>query len=148
LPSGSRSSPFRKGSVTGWTCTTPIWHSSAGAPIPSPIKDILTAAIIEMGLLNASHLIAGMTPNTAGSKWLPYEFGRAKFRRLHSPFSASWLYPRMTESDFGEYIYLAETTRAEVDIRGWLNVTRTARRCVRPPASWARMVPDPLPTSP
>jgi hypothetical protein len=46
-----------------------------------------------------------MTPNATRSKWIPYEFGRGKYRRLHSPFSASWLYPGMVESDFGEYIY-------------------------------------------
>jgi hypothetical protein len=121
----------------------------SGSPIPAPIKDILTAAIIEMGLLNSSHVIAGMTPNTAGSKWIPYEFGRAKYRRLHSPYSASWLYPGMVESDFGEYIYLAEITRAEVDIRGWLNATWAAGRCSQTaPASWTRPQPNPLPTSP
>jgi hypothetical protein len=66
---------------------------ATGAAIPSPIKDVLIAAIIEMGLLNASHLIAAMTRNSAGYKWIPYEFGRAKQRSLHSIYSASGFTP-------------------------------------------------------
>src|SRR5882672_2540578 len=36
------------------------------------------AIIIEMALLNCSHVIAVMTPNTKGSTWVPYEYGRVK----------------------------------------------------------------------
>src|SRR5947208_33832 len=102
-----------------------------------------------MGLLNASRIIAGMTRNSAGSKWITYELGSAKYPRFHSPYSARWLYPRMVESEFGEYIHPAEITRAEVDIRGWLNATRPAGRCSQTaPASCTRLQPNPLPTSP
>jgi len=125
-----------------------------GSAVPAPLKDILTAAIIEMGLLNSSHVIAAMTQNTIGSKWIPYEFGRAKYRSVHSLYSASWLYPAMVESDFGEYIYLAEIARTEGEIRNWLNVAPIAYCSGRGRASWnkpdgsPRPQANPLPTSP
>ena len=59
--------------------------------IASPVREMLIAAIIEMGLLNSTHFIAAITWNSAGSKWIPYEFGRAKRRQLYSVYSASWL---------------------------------------------------------
>ena len=82
------------------------------------VRDILIAAIIEIGLLNASHVIAAMTPLSAGSKWIPYEFGRAKHRSMYSIYSATWLHPVILPSDCGEYVHLAEITRAETDITG------------------------------
>lgn len=39
---------------------------------------VLTALIIEMGLINSIAAIALMTPRSFGSRWIPYEFGRVK----------------------------------------------------------------------
>jgi hypothetical protein len=39
---------------------------------------IAIASIIEMGLLNCLHVVATMTPQTRGSLWIPYEYGRVK----------------------------------------------------------------------
>jgi hypothetical protein len=79
------------------------------------VREVLIAAVIEIGLLNASHVIAATTPSSAGSKWIPYEFGRAKDRHVHSIYAASWLEPGMKPTDCGEYIYLAELTATELD---------------------------------
>src|SRR5271166_506522 len=91
-------------------------YVNTNASIPSPVRDMLIAAIIEMALLNSSHCIAAMTLNSAGSKWIPYEFGRAKYRDLYSVYSASWLGPGIAPSDCGEYMILATITGNEFDI--------------------------------
>jgi hypothetical protein len=119
-----------------------------GSSIPRPIKDVLIAAIIEIGLLNASHIIAAMTPHSAGSKWIPYEFGRAKHKSVHSIFSASWISPGMSTMDCGEYIYLASITKTEDDIDSWLTHTSSGR-CFPPRnTSWRGSGTAPLPTTP
>jgi hypothetical protein len=114
-------------------------------PIIPPFRDVLIAAIIEMGLLNSSHVIAAMTQRTAPSKWVPYEIGRAKHDRVYSQYSATWLFPGMQVSDFGEYIHLAEITTNELDIVQWLNATN--RACsTNTNISWNRGPTSPLPT--
>ncbi len=72
-----------------------------------PRLAILIAATIEIGLLNSSHVVAVHTSNSATSKWVPYEFGRAKDRRLHSTRAATWLEPTLQLSTCGEYVQLA-----------------------------------------
>jgi hypothetical protein len=50
---------------------------------PTPLElSIFTAALIEMGLLNCTHVIAALTGNTKGSQWVPYEYGRLKTATL------------------------------------------------------------------
>jgi hypothetical protein len=131
------------------------YMGTQGQAIPSPIRDVLIAAIIEIGLLNASHVIAVMSAQSAGSKWIPYEFGRAKDRRMHSPNAASWIHPGVTLADCGEYVQLAEITSTENEILGWLNATPAGYCALPAHVSWSppeppspSPEPDPLPTSP
>lgn len=99
----------------------PTLHFINTSPlIQSPTRDVLIAAIIEMGLLNASHVIAVMTDDSAGSKWIPYEFGRAKQRLIVSSRSAIWLEPTMQASACGEYVHLGVMNGNETDIKRWL----------------------------
>ncbi len=52
-------------------------------PDPSdPLVRILTALVIEMALINSSHVLAILTSNTKGSMWVPYEYGRIKQQRI------------------------------------------------------------------
>ncbi|MDQ2963251.1 MAG: toll/interleukin-1 receptor domain-containing protein [Pseudomonadota bacterium] len=62
----------------------PALAAANRAGLPSPAKEVLIAAVIEMGLLNSTHVIAVHTKNSDGSKWIPYELGRVKQRRLFS----------------------------------------------------------------
>jgi len=94
------------------------------ADIPSPQKEFLLAAIIEIGLLNASHVIAAITPHSPGSKWIPYELGRATDRLLRPSNSAVWLHPHATDGDYGEYILLGTITKSEGDISTWLSSSK------------------------
>ncbi len=43
-----------------------------------PATRVLTALVIEMALINSSHVLAVLTRNTRGSMWVPYEYGRIK----------------------------------------------------------------------
>jgi hypothetical protein len=72
-----------------------------------PRLPILIAATIEIGLLNSSHVIAVHTSSSAASKWIPYEIGRVKDRRLRSTRAAGWLEPTLQLSACGEYVRLA-----------------------------------------
>ena len=47
-------------------------------PITGLNAAILTALIIEMGLINSIAIIALLTKRSYGSRWIPYEFGRVK----------------------------------------------------------------------
>lgn len=56
----------------------PSLNALNGLNLSPKSEAILTALIIEMGLVNSVGLLALVTPNSAGSAWIPYEYGRAK----------------------------------------------------------------------
>ncbi len=56
----------------------PALKAVTARTMPTHVRAVLTALIIEMGLVNAAGIVALMTPNAAGSAWIPYEFGRVK----------------------------------------------------------------------
>lgn len=64
-----------------------------------------TAAVIEMALLNSSHVLAVITPNTKGSQWVPYEYGRVKAPQAVSLQAACWV-DRTTSVGLPEYLHL------------------------------------------
>jgi hypothetical protein len=88
--------------------------------LPSPAKEVLIAAVIEMGLLNSTHVIAVHTQNSDGSKWIPYELGRVKQRRLFSTRACGWFDPTGTAPVAGEYTFLAARTRSDGEVDSWL----------------------------
>jgi hypothetical protein len=110
-----------------------------GSNIPSPAREILIAAAIEMALLNCSHVIAVITADSAGSQWIPYEFGRAKVRLMVSRQCSIWLDNGMTQADCGEYVYLGPAHASTRDIERWLRQERANANC-RPPRTsrWQR----------
>jgi AcrR family transcriptional regulator len=116
----------------------PQLRQANASPLPSPAQEILIAAIIEMGLLNATHVIAAMTINAAGSKWIPYEYGRAKDATLHSAQAAVWLEAGVRLSDCGEYVRLGAITHTRADITGWL---AAHRGCIPPWSPWGGQGP-------
>ncbi len=83
---------------------------------------VLLAAIIELALLNSTHVIALHTTNSRGSVWIPYELGRAKARKIYSSQSAGWFdRPSVSPDKCGEYVYLGHQTFSDQDILDWLN---------------------------
>jgi hypothetical protein len=89
--------------------------------LSSPAKEVLIAAIIEIALLNVTNVIALHTNRSAGSKWIPYELGRAKTRLVHSDRAAGWYHPSSLANSRAEYMYLVEATTTDAEIRGWLS---------------------------
>jgi TIR domain len=65
--------------------------TTINALILSPLlKSVLVAGIIEIALLNSTHVVSMQTKNAQTSRWVPYEFGRAKERRSLATNAASW----------------------------------------------------------
>jgi hypothetical protein len=78
------------------------------------------AGFIEMALLNSTHVIAIMTPNTKDSTWVPYEYGRVKEDLPLSDQAASWLRHDFTNT-LPEYLYLGTVVSTEEQVRAWTN---------------------------
>jgi hypothetical protein len=96
-------------------------------PLSSPAQEILIAAIIEIALLNVTHVVALQTNRSLGSQWIPYELGRAKTRHVYSDQAAGWYYPSALANSRAEYMHLVETTTSDAEIRAWLTRPRPSR---------------------
>lgn len=82
---------------------------------------ILTACIIEMALINCTHVITLMTPNTRGSQWVPYEYGRITEIPSVYERACAWKHPLLSKADLPEYMDLGIIAENEHDIISWLN---------------------------
>lgn len=91
---------------------------TAQASTGTPADALAIALIIEMALLNCTHVIALITPRTPGTYWVPYEYGRVKDSSPHSLRAASWIDQHVTYEP--EYLELGVKTRSDDDIRDWL----------------------------
>jgi TIR domain len=89
-------------------------------PTSDPRRAALVAAIVEIALLSSTHVIALYTSHSAKSKWIPYELGRAKARRLASPQAAIWLEGGQVVSNCGDYVLLTVVTEDEAGVARWL----------------------------
>jgi len=112
---------------------------------------VATAGIIETALLNCSHLIAVMSPETRGSAWVPYEYGRVKEMLPVTTQVACWLHPELDHQNLPEYMYLGKITLSEEQINDWLtNQLQAINRRHSDHASgfqpaWRGREPKPLP---
>lgn len=101
------------------------------------------AAIIEMALLNCTHVLAVITQNTRGSQWVPYEYGRVKDPQPVTLQAACWL-SNAVVPPVPEYLYLGPMTRSESDIINWLRAERQRHSSTAASCSWTRPVPAAL----
>ena len=85
-----------------------------------PRHAALVAAIVEIALLSSTHVIALYTAHSSKSKWIPYELGRAKARRIASPQAAIWLASGQAVSNCGDYVLLTVVTQDEPGVAQWL----------------------------
>ncbi len=97
------------------------------------MESLATARIIEMGLINSTHVIALMTPRTRGSLWIPYEYGRVKDAPTDAVEAGCWLDPKLAAADFADYLRLGVVTWDEKGIRDWLRGERAAWRTRKGP---------------
>lgn len=80
---------------------------------------LLTASVIEMGLLNSTHVIVVLTEDTRGSMWVPYEYGRVKTLPLTMQ-AGCWVAPKaVTTPQKPEYLVMGVITKNEPEIAGW-----------------------------
>lgn len=80
-------------------------------------KSLITGAIIEMAILNCTHVLAVFTPQTQGSMWVPYEYGRIVDLPQNSSRASCWLH-----RDIGyvpEYLNFGRTHFNEGQIENW-----------------------------
>ncbi|MFN5997825.1 MAG: toll/interleukin-1 receptor domain-containing protein [Paracoccaceae bacterium] len=112
-------------------------------PLSDPRYPLIVAAIIEMALLNSSYLIAVHTSTSLASRWVPYEFGRARDRNIRSQNCGGWFCPATTIGLHGDYVRLAQVTQGgEHLLNSWLAAWSNGR----PPLSWSLpSQPAPLP---
>lgn len=118
-------------------------------PLTTRQKIILIATIIEIALMNTSHIIATVTQNTASSRWVPYEFGRVKDKSITVNEASSWISSSLQVQP-PEYLYLCPVHTSEIEIRTWLTQERNIweqthnvkLRC--PAAQWNLLTPQPL----
>jgi hypothetical protein len=91
-----------------------------------PRYAVAIAAIIEMALLNCTHVIAMHTPPPSGtswrpSQWIPYELARAKGRSVYSTQAAGWFHPQVHPPESrGEYVLLADIRVSDAAVEQWL----------------------------
>jgi hypothetical protein len=88
--------------------------------LPAYLVPLLTACIIEMALINCTHVICCMTPQSRGSLWIPYEYGRITEIPGYWKKAAAWLHPQLPQADYPEYMLLGETYHTETAIGHWL----------------------------
>ncbi len=77
------------------------------------------ASIIEMGLVNCSHVLVVYTRNTKGSNWIPYEYGRVKNSPVITVQAASWVERSININSgkrFPEYMHLGKIIQHRNDI--------------------------------
>jgi hypothetical protein len=113
------------------------------------MESLATARIIEMGLINSTHVIALMTPRTRGTLWIPYEYGRVKDAPVDAVDAGCWLHPKLDPVDFADYLRLGVVTYDEAGIRAWLQTERASwqkRGVLKPCAeAWSAGVTKRLP---
>lgn len=112
---------------------------------PPAVQSVLIAAIIEMALLNCTHGISVQTANAQSSRWIPYEFGRAKRRWLVSTQVASWFDNGIYQASKADYLKLGICARTEKEVDSWL-VAESIRCGCGKAVTWAGAVePQNLP---
>lgn len=83
-------------------------------------KALAVALIIEVALLNCTHVLATITNNSPGSAWIPYEYGRVKPNSVASGLASCWLHPLHAITP-AEYMNLGPIFPDELAICTWLS---------------------------
>ena len=101
-----------------WLDVLNPWLAAATiGPAAPALQSRALAAIIEMGLLNSTHVLAIMTRHTVSSRWVPYEYGRVKSSAAVSQQAASW---RIGVRDLPEYQHLGAVFDSPAEVQTWM----------------------------
>jgi hypothetical protein len=126
--------------------------AATGSSLPSPAYEVLIAALIEIALLNTTHIVSVHTKSSDGSRWMPYEMGRAKQRRVFSSRSCGWFDSSSDPASrpvVGEYMFLAAQAKSEAELNAWFAMQQANNNaqsaCRLRLLHWTRQVPASLP---
>jgi hypothetical protein len=75
-------------------------------PVGAPVRSLLIAAIVEIALLNSTHVIALHTASSLASRWVPYVLARAKAPGVTSVQAAGWFEDPKKPLRHGDYVQL------------------------------------------
>ena len=105
-----------------WLDVVDLDWTTINVPFPlTPARQaLLSAVIIELALLNCTHVLALMTKNVKGSMWVPYEFGRVKDSALVDLKAAGWFDSSWAKGTEPEYFWLAQRLHSEAATDTWL----------------------------
>lgn len=90
-------------------------------------RALAIACVIEMALINSSHVLAIITPRTRASQWVPYEYGRVKEDTVHARQAASWIDEGMNGRPLPEFLSLGVAARHTIEVRHWLQTQLPAQ---------------------
>jgi hypothetical protein len=126
----------------------PIFAAGLPLPLSAVNQAILIGAIIEVALINCTHAIAVITPNTSGSAWVPYEYGRIKDDPPGDLTVGSWIDFGVSTHTLPEYLHLAPIFPDEPNMVGWMKHERAQfADCSWAGEEWTREEPAALPAS-
>src|SRR5262249_36624209 len=128
-------------------------EATLGGALTQFEMNVLQAAIIEMALINCTHVVALMTQRTAGSQWVPYEYGRIdRGGRAKDPATAYCVTASIKITDLPEYLHLAPIHKLESEIRLWFRAEKALfAKCTEQEqregrSEWTDEIPAPFPT--
>jgi hypothetical protein len=103
-----------------------VWVDVLQLPKSAPAQPntwgeaILIAAMIEMALINCTHLVAVMTTNTVPSRWVPYEYGRMKDDPPAKLTVSAWRDASVAPWSLTEYMHLGPIFDSRRELEAWL----------------------------
>ncbi|MEM6724453.1 MAG: toll/interleukin-1 receptor domain-containing protein [Bacteroidota bacterium] len=80
------------------------------------------ANIIEIALINSTHVVALISKNSAGSAWIPYEYGRIKSPNSHIGNVCAYNCLPSGRS-LPEYMQLSKVGYSDMDVVQWIQQT-------------------------
>lgn len=124
-------------------------EATLGRPLTVFEINVLQAAIIEMALINCTHVVALMTQRTAGSQWVPYEYGRVDRGGKACNPAVAYVHPDSAAiKGLPEYLYLAPIYEREKDFCDWLITEKKqfpdCRYREQYPDAWLGKIPEPF----
>jgi hypothetical protein len=113
-------------------------------------KLLITAGIIEMAIINCSHVLAIISSNTLGTMWVPYEYGRITDIPTTYGRAAAWKHPSLNFY-YPEYLLLGNNPKCENEIKNWLTaekrIWQSKYNVTCGPVIWNGAKPEKLPNS-
>jgi hypothetical protein len=122
----------------GWDVWLDVLEPELKFPKGTPSveeKSLAVATIIEMALLNCTHVLAVLTEKAERSRWIPYEYGRVKDSSPFSLNAACWIDSDVTTTSVPEYFLLSPITKNDQELSTWLQSERLAWQQARPGCS-------------